>query len=98
MPVEIKLYTAIYCGYCRAAKALLDRHGAAYEEIDCTLKPQLRRMLIERTGQRTVPQVFIGDVPIGGFDELRALDRAGVLARILAGAAPPEEGRLDTAR
>ena len=87
---DVRIYTTTYCGYCHAAKALLAKRGVAFQEIDCTDDAATRRMLIEKTGQRTVPQIFIGGVPVGGFDELSRLDRDGTLDQILAGeAAPP---------
>lgn len=88
--IGVKIYTTTYCGYCRAAKALLQRKGAAFEEIDCTDDDDLRSWLVEQTGQRTVPQIFLAGVPVGGFDDLSALDREGLLDRILAGDEPPE--------
>jgi glutaredoxin 3 len=90
MATEVKVYTTNYCGYCHAAKALLAQRGVAFQEIDCSSDPPTRQWLIEQTGQRTVPQIFIGGVPVGGFSELSALDRAGKLRAILAGdSAPP---------
>ena len=90
MSAKVRIYTTSYCGYCRAAKALLGERSVQYEEIDCTDDGDTRRWLVEQTGQRTVPQIFIADVPVGGFSELSALDRAGRLAAILAGdEAPP---------
>jgi glutaredoxin 3 len=87
---EVRIYTTLYCGYCWVAKALLARRRVAYEEIDCTRDPAARKLLLEKTGQRTVPQIFIGGVPIGGYDELSALAKRGVLDGILAGkSAPP---------
>jgi glutaredoxin 3 len=83
------LYTTESCGYCRMAKRLLEERGIEYEEIDCTHEPDLRKQLVERTGRRTVPQIFINDVPIGGFDELAALDRTGELAHIVSGERRP---------
>ena len=86
---DVRIYTTSWCGYCHAAKALLQRRGVAFEEIDCTDDANTRRMLIEKTGQRTVPQIFIGGVPVGGFSELSRLDRAGTLSAILAGETTP---------
>jgi glutaredoxin 3 len=86
---EVRIYTTSWCGYCTAAKALLKLRGAAYREIDCTGDAATREWLIERTGQRTVPQIFIGETPVGGFSELRQLDRAGTLGPILAGETLP---------
>jgi glutaredoxin 3 len=90
MSAEVKIYVTTYCGYCHAAKALLEQRGVRFQEIDCTNDPETRRWLIDQTGQRTVPQIFIGGVPVGGFSELSGLDRAGRLRAILAGdSAPP---------
>lgn len=81
----ITIYTTSWCPYCRAAKALLDRKGAAYEEIDVDGKPELRRAMSERAGGRTsVPQIFIGDRHVGGSDDLHALDARGGLDPLLA--------------
>jgi glutaredoxin 3 len=90
MALDVRIYTTTYCSYCRAAKALLQERGVAFDEIDCTTDDQTRRWLVEQTGQRTVPQIFIGGVPVGGFSELSRLDRDRKLATILAGElAPP---------
>ncbi len=89
MAAEVQLYTTNYCGYCRAAKSLLQQRGIAFREIDCTDDAATRKWLIEQTGQRTVPQIFIAGVPIGGFSELSGLDRAGTLAAIVSGTTPP---------
>jgi glutaredoxin 3 len=89
MAVDVKIYTTTYCGYCQAAKSLLGQRGVAFVEIDCTNDPEVRKWLIETTGQRTVPQIFIGDVPVGGFNELSRIDRGGKLQSILAGEDSP---------
>jgi len=81
---QVRLYTTMICGYCVRAKLLLKERGIAYEEIDVTGDHDARSWLVETTGRRTVPQIFIGDEPIGGFDELRALDRSGELSKKLA--------------
>ena len=86
---NVRIYTTSWCGYCSAAKALLKVRGVDYEEIDCTEDAATRTWLIEQTGQRTVPQIFISGVPVGGFSELRQLDGAGRLRAILAGETPP---------
>ncbi|MCB9527889.1 MAG: glutaredoxin 3 [bacterium] len=80
----VRVYTTRICGYCVAAKRLLDRKGIAFEEIDVSEDPATRHWLVTTTGQRTVPQIFIGDEPIGGFTELRGLDMSGELDRRLA--------------
>ena len=86
--MPIRIYTTTYCGYCHAAKALLRKKGIPFEEIDCTDDPDTRRRLVEQTGRRTVPQIFVGEVPIGGCDDLRALERAGRLDDIVNGREP----------
>ena len=92
--MDVRIYTTNYCGYCQAAKALLRERGVAFEEIDCSSDPATRKWLIDQTGQRTVPQIFFGDVPVGGFSELSALDRAGTLRAILAGESAAAFGPL----
>lgn len=81
---KVRLYTTTYCGYCRSAKALLDRKGVAYQEIDVTDDDAQREELVRITGQRTVPQIFIGEQHIGGFSDLDALERAGKLDPLLS--------------
>lgn len=81
----VRLYTTLVCPYCIRAKLLLKERGIAFEEIDVTGDAAARHWLVETTGRRTVPQIFIGDEPIGGFNELRALDRSGELERKVAG-------------
>ena len=81
---EIVIYTTVFCPYCHAAKDLLKRKGAAYEEIDVTGNPEGRRRMTEKAGGRhTVPQIFIGGRHVGGCDDLYALDRRGELDRLL---------------
>ena len=80
----VRLYTTLICPYCVRAKLLLKGRGITFEEIDVSGDPEKRSWLVETTGRRTVPQIFIGDEPIGGFDELRALDRSGELDKKLA--------------
>lgn len=83
-PVEI--YTTPYCGYCHAAKRLLAQKGISFSEIDVSGAPEKRRAMSARArGRQTVPQIFIGETHIGGFDELHALERAGKLDPLLAG-------------
>ena len=73
------IFTTNYCGYCSSAKALLQRKGIAFTEKDVTDDPARRRWLVEKTGRRTVPQIFFGNESIGGFDELAALEKSGTL-------------------
>jgi glutaredoxin 3 len=85
MPL-IEIYTTRYCPYCHAAKALLKSKGAAFTEIDVSGSNELRKKMVERAnGGYTVPQIFIGDVHVGGCDDLHALDDAGKLDSLLAG-------------
>ncbi len=82
---SVTLYTSPLCGYCHAAKRLLDRKGIAFTEIDVSAAPERRAEMVQRSGGgRTVPQIFIGDTHIGGFDDMNALDRAGRLDPLLA--------------
>jgi len=84
----VEIYTARYCPYCTAAKALLRRKGAAFAEIDIGGNWEKRDEMIERAlGSATVPQIFIDEVHIGGCDDLQALDRSGELDRLLSGEA-----------
>ena len=77
---EVELYTTMFCPYCARARALLERKGIAYTEIDIIEDPTRRNEMIQRAGGRTsVPQIFINGEHIGGADELAALDRAGEL-------------------
>jgi glutaredoxin 3 len=85
MAKPVKIYTTGYCGYCRAAKDLLRRRNVAFDEVDVTGDDEARHWLVGRTGRRTVPQIFIGDEPIGGYDELSELDRRGELDALLSG-------------
>jgi len=82
---KIQIYTTLTCPYCHAAKSLLKKKGVDYQDINVTL-PAARAKMIERAkGRRSVPQIFIGDNHIGGFDDMAALDRAGKLDAMLAG-------------
>ena len=81
---QVIIYTTQVCPYCVRAKQLLQRKGAAYEEIDISTDPEQRQALITRTRMRTVPQIFINDEFIGGCDDLYALERNGELDARLA--------------
>jgi glutaredoxin 3 len=81
----ITIYTSVSCPYCIQAKRLLDRKGLPYSEIDVTYDTARRFEMIKASGRRTVPQIFIGEQPIGGFDELYALEQSGELDGMLAG-------------
>lgn len=84
MTYEVRIYTTGYCGFCRMAKSLLDRKGVVYQEIDVTEDMETRSWLVRETGRRTVPQIFIGDRAIGGYDELSALEARGDLEGMLS--------------
>ena len=81
---EVTIYTKFLCPYCHAAKRLLAEKGVDVNEIDITFSPTRRDEMLERAaGGRTVPQVFVGDVHVGGCDELYALDEQGKLDALL---------------
>ncbi|ANF81035.1 glutaredoxin 3 [Acinetobacter sp. NCu2D-2] len=82
---EVKIYSTTVCPYCIRAKQLLERKGVAYTEVNLSNEdPQVRLDLMQRTNHRTVPQIFINDQFIGGFDQLYALEREGKLDQLLA--------------
>jgi glutaredoxin 3 len=81
---SVRVYTTTYCAFCVAAKNLLKTKDIPYQEIDVTNEPQMRQELVQLTGRRTVPQIFIGDEAIGGFNELKALSDKGELSVKLA--------------
>jgi glutaredoxin 3 len=83
MAHSVRIYTASYCSFCRHAKELLRERGIAFEEIDVTADARTREWLVGATGRRTVPQVFVGEKPVGGYEELRSLDRSGRLAGLV---------------
>ncbi len=96
--MAVTIYTTPWCGYCARAKALLARKGVPFTEIDVEGRRELREEMVARSGRRTVPQVFIGDLHVGGSDDLAALDAAGGLDRLLreAGVAPPDTSTTDS--
>jgi glutaredoxin 3 len=82
--MKVTLYTSNFCGYCNAAKSLLKARGLEFEEIDLSGDHAGREQLAARCGGRTsVPQIFINELPIGGFTELRDLDKSGKLSELL---------------
>jgi glutaredoxin 3 len=80
----ITIYTTRWCGYCVRAKALLDSRGLVYDEVNLDDDPHFRRKLNELTGGWTVPQILIGEQPIGGYTELWRLDKSGALEALAA--------------
>ncbi len=79
----VKVYVTSFCGYCVRAKRLLSKRKIPFEEINLDGQHQARMELVRQTGQRTVPQIFVGSTFVGGSDELHALDRSGELTRLL---------------
>jgi glutaredoxin 3 len=83
---RVTVYTTEPCGYCRTAKALLDKRGVAYTEVNLAKDADGRSELIELTGMMTFPQVVIDGEPLGGYQELARADRAGLLRALSAAA------------
>lgn len=82
---DVRVYSSLFCPYCVMAKRLLDDKGVRYEEIRVDQDPNQRQEMMRITGRRTVPQIFVGNTHVGGFDDLSALDRAGKLDPLLQG-------------
>ena len=80
---QVEMYASDWCGYCRRARALLEKKGVAFTEIDVDMIPGARAEMVARGGGDTVPQVFIGGQAVGGCDELQALDAEGRLDPLL---------------
>jgi len=80
---NILIYTTKICPYCVMAKRLLDKKGASYTEINVDGNPELREEMMRKTNRRTVPQIYIGDFHVGGFDELYALEQQKKLDELL---------------
>lgn len=88
MSVSVIMYTTAVCPYCIRAKQLLKARGVEHiEEVRVDLDPVRREEMMEKTGRRTVPQIYVGDTHVGGCDDLVALDAAGKLRPLLDGAA-----------
>lgn len=85
---NVTIYTRQFCGFCVAAKRLLDQKGTDYEEIDVSSEPARRQEMVQRAnGGNTFPQIFVGATHVGGCDDLYALERSGKLDSLLGGAA-----------
>ncbi len=81
----VEIYTSPLCGFCHAAKRLLNQKGVGFSEVDVAANPARKPEMVKRAnGKRTVPQIFIGETHVGGCDELFALERAGKLDALLA--------------
>ena len=78
------MYTTAVCPYCQMAERLLNSKGVEIEKVRVDLEPARRAEMMEKTGRRTVPQIYIGETHVGGYDDLAALDRAGKLDPLLA--------------
>ena len=82
---EVVMYSTAWCGYCQRARGLLQRKGVQIREIKVDEEPGQRDVMINKSGgRRTVPQIFIGERHVGGYDDLAALDLAGELDKLLA--------------
>ena len=87
MTARVLMYSTSVCPYCVMAERLLKSKGVDHiEKVRVDLDPQQRIDMMNKTGRRTVPQIYIGDTHVGGFDDLSALDRAGKLDPLLSGA------------
>lgn len=81
---KVEIYTTQWCPYCHAAKSLLEEKGVAYKEVDAE-DPEIRMAMVQRArGRRTVPQIFIDETHVGGYDEMAALERRGQLDPLLS--------------
>ena len=80
------MYTTAVCPYCVRAERLLESKGVKIEKIRVDLDPEQKATMMQKTGRRTVPQIYVGDTHVGGFDDLYALDQAGRLDPLLKGA------------
>jgi len=85
-PPAITLYTSAVCTYCMAAKQFLRSRGLEWTEVRIDQEPDARARMVEMTGRTSVPQIFVGETHIGGYDDLMALHRAGKFEPLLAGA------------
>ena len=85
MTAQVIVYSTAVCPYCVRAERLLEAKGVAIQKIRVDLDPEQRVLMMQKTGRRTVPQIYIGDTHVGGFDDLYALDQAGRLDPLLKG-------------
>ena len=86
MSAKVLMYTTAVCPYCQMAERLLRSKGVEIEKVRIDLEPQRRAEMMEKTGRRTVPQIYVGETHVGGYDDLAALDRAGKLDPLLQSA------------
>ena len=85
---KIRMYATPWCPYCRRAEQLLQSKGAVFETIRVDTAPEKREEMTRLSGRRTVPQIWIGELHVGGYDDMAALDRAGKLDALLAAQSP----------
>ena len=83
MSAKVLMYTTAVCPYCQMAERLLRSKGVDIEKVRIDLEPARRAEMMEKTGRRTVPQIYVGETHVGGYDDLAALDRAGKLDPLL---------------
>ena len=81
---KVVIYSSDFCPFCHRAKSLLSKKGASFKEINIDGEPKARSKMMELSGQRTVPQIWIGETHVGGCDDLYALERSGSLSALLA--------------
>jgi glutaredoxin 3 len=86
MTAHVLMYHTAMCPYCVRAERLLEAKGVTVEKIRVDLDPEQKTVMMQRTGRRSVPQIYVGDTHVGGFDDLYALDQAGRLDPLLKGA------------
>ena len=87
----VTMYITAYCPFCRMAESLLQVKGASIDRIRVDLEPERRMEMMSKTERRTVPQIYIGELHVGGYDELAELERAGRLDRLLRAECPRHE-------
>jgi glutaredoxin 3 len=96
MSADVVVYLTEWCPYCIRAKSLLGKKNVRFKAVDVDDRPDLRAWLLERSGQRTVPQVFVNGRPLGGFSDISALDRQGELDPLLATPPSPNDAATRT--
>ena len=82
---KVEVFTRDLCGFCTRAKRLLEEKGVPFTEYNASIDPSLREVMVRRSGKRTFPQIFVGDIHIGGCDDLYAAERSGKLDKALCG-------------
>ncbi|KAA1190385.1 glutaredoxin 3 [Pseudohalioglobus sediminis] len=83
MSAPVIMYSTRFCPYCMRARFLLDSKNVEYRDIAVDARPELRREMMEKSGRRTVPQIWIGERHVGGYDDLARLEQAGELDELL---------------